>query len=81
MPVRLVQAKKQEFPNEVTELGMVMLVRPVQSEKQEFPNEVTDSGMVMLVRLLQRAKQPRSSSELRLVTEAGIVIDFRLLQL
>ena len=34
MLARLVQPSKQYIPNEVTELGMVMLVRFVQSLKQ-----------------------------------------------
>ena len=41
MLVKPLHPKKQLFPNEVTEEGIVMLVKPEHSSKQLSPKEVT----------------------------------------
>ena len=51
--VKPMQPLKQEFPNEVTEEGMVTEVKLLQPKKHPSPNEVTDEGIVIEVKPLQ----------------------------
>ena len=53
MDAKRLHWRNQEFPNEVTDEGIVMEVKPLHHSKQEFPNEVTDDGIVMEAKRLQ----------------------------
>ena len=47
--VKLLQARKQELPKLVTELGMVMEVKLLQPEKHFSPKLVTELGIWLFV--------------------------------
>ena len=53
MVERLLQPKKQELANAVTELGMVILVKLAQSEKQASLKPVTELEIVIVVKPVQ----------------------------
>ena len=50
---RLLQYRKQDSPNEVTDEGIVMEVKPLHCQKQDPPNEVTDEGIEIDVKPVQ----------------------------